>query len=212
MSPGSFESDGYAVVRGAVPEENVRAAVRLLHLAIRRWGLTADQVAEWQLGTFFPHLRWEPEIWALLPDAAGPAFGIRDGDEWAEPQIVMRLPDEPQEWTLTPHVDTLPPWAADRAYRGVAGVALTDAGPRDGTMYVWPGSHRAPLAGDPVPVPMRAGDVLLMHPELGHTGSLNLGHTFRIAVYFRLLTAARVPAAPRVPGAASSMTTSGNRG
>jgi hypothetical protein len=28
-----------------------------------------------------------------------------------------------------------------------------------------------------------------MHPQLGHTGTLNLGPTIRTAVYFRLLAA-----------------------
>ncbi|HMC68457.1 MAG TPA: phytanoyl-CoA dioxygenase family protein, partial [Mycobacteriales bacterium] len=61
-------------------------------------------------------------------------------------------------------------------------------GERDGTPHVWPGSHRGGRTGDPVPVPLEAGDALIMHPALEHSGSLNLGPTIRCAVYFRLLT------------------------
>jgi ectoine hydroxylase-related dioxygenase (phytanoyl-CoA dioxygenase family) len=37
------------------------------------------------------------------------------------------------------------------------------------------------------PVELQAGDAVVMHPQLGHTGTLNLGPTIRPAIYFRLL-------------------------
>lgn len=185
----ALDSEGYAVLRGVVPLERVQAALRRLNVAIRREGLTPEQIEEWHLGTFFPHLRYEPEIWGVLPEPAAELLGWQEGDDWAQPQILMRFPDEPQDWPLEPHVDTLPPWAEGRRYRGVVGVALTTAGIEDGVPWVWPGSHRG-QERPPVPVPLVAGDALVMHPQLGHTGTLNVGHTVRTAVYFRLLTAA----------------------
>lgn len=184
----SYEADGYAVLHQAVEPAAVDAALRMLHLAIRRWGLTAEQVAQWQPATFFPHLRWEPEVWGVLPPAAAEVLGWEEGDEWAEPQLLMRLPDEDDGSPLTPHVDHEPPWADGRHYKGIVGVALTKAGPRDGTPYVWPGSHRGERRGEPVPVPLAAGDAIVMHPALQHSGSLNLGPTIRSAIYFRLLS------------------------
>jgi hypothetical protein len=188
----SLETDGYVLLPQAVDAAAVEAALRLLHLAIRRHGLTVEEIATCQESTFFPHLRWEPEVWGVLPPSAAEALGWTEGDEWAEPQLLMRFPDEDQPWPLMPHVDQTPPWAGGRTYRGIVGVALTRAGERDGTPHVWPGSHRGGRTGDPVPVPLEAGDALIMHPALEHSGSLNLGPTIRCAVYFRLLTAGPV--------------------
>jgi hypothetical protein len=184
----SLRSDGFTVLREAVPAPAVRAALRRLNLAIRFEGLTPTQIESWQFATFFPHLRWEPEIWAVLPEAAAGLLSWREGDQWADPQILLRFPDEAQDWVLEPHVDSLPPWAAGRVYRGVVGVALTTASEEDGAVQVWPGSHRGEDRPTQV-IPLQAGDALVMHPHLGHTGRLNLGPTVRAAVYFRLLTA-----------------------
>ena len=186
--PPSLDADGYAVLPQAVAPDRVHAALRMLGLAMRRHGLTAQEIVECQPATFFPHLRWEPEVWGVLPERAGEVLGWTDGDEWAEPQLLMRFPDEDQPWPLTSHVDEAPPWAEGRRYKGIVGVSLTDAGPQDGSPVVWPGSHLGGEGGDPVPVPLAAGDAILMHPGLAHSGSLNLGATIRCAVYFRLLT------------------------
>jgi len=184
----TLDQQGYVVLRGAVEPPAVRAALRRLNLAIRQHGLGAEEIAACQLATFFPHLRWEPEIWGALPSAAAELLGWQEGDQWGDPQILLRFPDQAQPWTLEPHVDTLPPWAQHRGYRGVVGVALTTAGVEDGAACVWPGSHR----GEPAPmtpVALEAGDALVMHPQLGHTGTLNLGPTIRTAIYFRLIAA-----------------------
>jgi Phytanoyl-CoA dioxygenase (PhyH) len=185
---GELAERGYAVLRQAVPVDACRAALRLLTLAIRRHGLSAEEIAHCQSATFFPQLRWEPEVWAVLPSMAAEVLGWAEGDDWAEPQLLLRFPDEDQPWPLEPHVDSAPPWAEHRRYKGIVGVALTPAGPLDGTPHVWPGSHRG--AGDthPVPVPLNPGDAIVMHPALQHCGSLNLGASIRAAIYFRLLT------------------------
>lgn len=186
---------GYVVLRGAVEPVAVTAGLRRLNLAIRQHGLSADEIAACSLATFFPHLRWEPEIWGILPPVAAELLGWQEGDQWGDPQILLRFPDEPQEWVFEPHVDTLPEWAPDRTYRGIVGVALTDTSASDGGVCVWPGSHRGE-PGPMTPVELAAGDALVMHPQLGHTGTLNLGPTIRTAVYFRLLAAAPGPRAP----------------
>jgi hypothetical protein len=190
-----LEDAGYAVIPDAVAPGAVSAALRLLNLAIRRHGLSASEIAECQQTTFFPHLRWEPEVWGVLPGDAGRVLGLRDGDEWAEPQLLMRFPDEMEPWPVVPHVDEPPAWAGGRPYRGIVAVALTDAGVTEGVPCVWPGSHRrseremTPDAadGDRILVSMKAGDALVMHPALQHAGTLNLGARVRHAVYFRLI-------------------------
>ena len=182
----TLEEQGYVVLRQAVRPPAVTTALRRINLAIRHHGLTAEQIAEWQLATFFPHLRWEPEIWGVLPPAAAELLGWREGDDWGDPQILLRFPDEDQPWRFEPHVDALPPGQEHRSYRGIVGVALTDAGARDGVACVWPRSHLGEDS-EMTPVPLSAGDALVMHPQLGHTGTLNLGASIRTAVYFRLL-------------------------
>jgi hypothetical protein len=187
---GDLAADGYAVLEQAVDPAACRAALRLLTLAIRRHGLSAEEISQCQAATFFPQLRWEPEVWAVLPPTAADVLGWTEGDDWAEPQLLLRFPDEDQPWPLQSHVDSAPPWADGRRYKGIVGVALTDAGADDGTPYVWPGSHHGSVEIDPVPVPLRTGDAIVMHPGLRHCGSLNLGASIRAAIYFRLLTPA----------------------
>ena len=191
VAAGAFERDGYLVIRSAVGPQAVDAALRMLNLALRRRGVSAEEIDECQESTFFPDLCTEPQVWALLPAGAAPLLGSGEGDEWTEPQLLMRFPDEDEAWPLQPHVDRVPEWAAGRRYKGIVAVALTTARERDGTPYVWPGTHRrgAPRAGKPVAVPLEAGDALVMHPALEHGGSPNLGGTIRTAVYFRLLAA-----------------------
>jgi ectoine hydroxylase-related dioxygenase (phytanoyl-CoA dioxygenase family) len=184
-----LEEQGYTVLRQAVEPPAVVAALRRLNLAIRHHGLSTDDIWTCQLTTFFPHLRWEPQIWGVLPPQAAELLGWQEGDDWGDPQILLRFPDEDQPWTFEPHVDELPPGQEHRSYRGVVGVALTTAGAQDGVAWVWPGSHRGE-SGDMTPVPLDAGDALVMHPQLGHTGTLNLGPTIRTAIYFRLMSGA----------------------
>ena len=194
-----LDADGYEVMRGAVSPEAVRAANRLLFLAVRRFGVSAEEIVQSQGTTFFPQLRWEPEVWGALPDLAAERFGWQQGDDWAEPQLLIRFPDEDAEWPLQPHVDELPPWAPGLAYRGIVGVALSRAGPEDGAPCVWPGSHvshDAHPAGHPGSsrppeiISLEAGDALLMHPKLSHAGTLNRGPSVRTAIYFRLVAGA----------------------
>lgn len=186
LARAELDRAGYVVLQAAVPPATVQAALRLLMLTVRREGLTREQVLAWQPGTFFPHLRWEPAVWDVLPDGAAELLGWQPGDDWAEPQLLVRLPDEDEPWPVVPHVDTPPDWAGPGSYLGIVGVALTDAGEQDGTVCVWPGSHRGELS-EPVMVPLSAGDALVMHPLLQHAGTLNLGATLRTAVYFRLV-------------------------
>lgn len=170
----------YEVYRGYVPRVVCKTAARRLWLELRRHGVSAEQVAEWSASTWWPHLRWEPEVLALQ--------GFLDGwrqwtDEWADPQILVRLPDEDSEAeaVYTSHVDTLPDWAVEKGlkYAGIFGVELTSSAPRGGGIVV-----------DGMRQQLRAGDVLRMNPDVPHSGSPNLSGNVRMAVYFRLLTPA----------------------
>ncbi len=171
--------DGFVVLNAAVPQHAAERALRCLHLDLLRRGLTATQIADWHAAKcWFPHLRWEPAILALLdhlPQA------LREGT-LCEPQILLHLPDEAEEWPTEPHTDQPPPWADGRAYCSIVGVALSPARAANGGLIVWP------FHGDgPVPVELATGDAVVMHPRIGHSGGLNREGMIRYCVYFRFL-------------------------
>lgn len=178
---------GYVVLRGLVGHDLVDAALRRLNLEILRCGLSAEQIEQWKHETFWPTLRWEDEVVALrrAVEAVVPAG---PGEVWGETQLLLRFPDEATHWPLRPHVDALPAWAGDRTYEVVVGVALTRAHAVDGCLTVWGGSHRGE-EGERHRVELDPGDVVVLHPRVGHSSTLNTGGSIRYAVYFRLLGA-----------------------
>lgn len=179
------QGPGHVVLRGLVAPELVEAALRRLNLEILRCGLSAEQIEQWKHATFWPSLRWEDEILALrgpLEDVA-PA---EPAERWGEPQLLLRFPDEARDWPLRPHVDDLPDWAGTRSYELIFGVALTRSHAVDGCLTVWTGSHRGE-DGERHLVELDPGDVVILHPQVGHSSTLNSGGTIRYAVYFRLL-------------------------
>jgi hypothetical protein len=170
---------GYEVLRGAVPESARDAVLRRIHRYVVSHGLPPEWLAEWLWNAhWFPQLKWEPEVVGLLdhlPDR------LRDG-ELCDPQILLHLPDEGDEFELTSHVDRVPDWADSRPYLRIVGVALSPNDRRNGGLVVWPldGAKREPV--DLVP-----GDVLVMDPQLPHSSSYNHTGNIRYCVYFRFL-------------------------
>jgi ectoine hydroxylase-related dioxygenase (phytanoyl-CoA dioxygenase family) len=132
-------------------------------------------------------VRWDPEI-LRLQDVASAVVGVERDEQWADPQLLLRFPDEAQSWPLTPHIDQVPPWAPDREFAAIVGIAITRSWAEDGCLMVWPGSHRE-RPSSPEPVELNAGDMVIMHPELLHCSGLNRGGAVRYAAYFRLLAA-----------------------
>lgn len=183
------DGPGYVILRGLMDPSLVEAALRRLNLEILRCGISAAQIDEWKYATYWPSIRWDPEILALRDplQAVAPA---EDGEEWGDAQLLLRFPDEADEWPLTPHVDDLPEWADGREYELIFGVALSRAEERDGCLTVWPCSHRGVVAdGKRELVELEPGDVVVLHPKVGHSSTLNRGGSIRYAVYFRLLGA-----------------------
>lgn len=180
--------DGYLVYRGAVPEDVLERALRRLNLEILRCGLSPEQIDEWKYATFWPTVRSEPEIVALRQPVAK-VLRPADDEVWGDAQLLLRFPDEAEEWPLAPHTDELPEWAGDRRYEAIVGIALSRSRERDGCLAVWSGSHRGEADGGIDLVELDAGDVVVLHPDLQHSSTLNRGGTIRYAVYLRLLAA-----------------------
>lgn len=181
------QGPGFVVLHRLVDPEAIDRALRLLNLEIVKRGLSATEIGHCSQTTFFPHLRWESEVLDLRVEVEK-VLPPRPGEEWADAQLLLRFPDEAEEWPLTPHVDDLPPWAGDRSYRAIVGVALSSSQQADGCLTVWPRSHVG-MDEEPIPVELDAGDVVVMHPALRHSATLNSGGKVRYAVYFRLLHA-----------------------
>lgn len=210
-----FDRHGYMVVTNAIAKVTRARAWRAIWLAVREYGLTAEQIVEWDRSTYFPHLRWETAILDLLPRAVCDLYELdhpletvasvglpdarRASNLWGDPQILLRLPNTDTDVAHSvpvPHTDSLPPWADDTKmrYPAIFGAGLNDAG-----LVVWPGSHRRdryrPRDIWPVTVTWAAGDVLVMHPRLEHAGLANPSGEIKATVWFR----------PVVTGADSAM-------
>jgi hypothetical protein len=168
---------GYDVLPGVVPPAAVDRVLRHIHRDVATRGLPQEWLSQWLWSAhWFPHLRWDEEVLALLEHL--PA-DLRDG-ELCDPQIVGQMPDDPEaEVELRSHVDQLPDWANGRPYRRILGVALTRNGPENGGLTVWPLDGAAPreVALDP-------GDVLVMDPRLPHASGTNRTGSIRYCVCF----------------------------
>jgi hypothetical protein len=133
----------------------------------------------------FPHLRWHDDILALRQPTEA-AFRAAAHHTWADPQFLLRYPDEADEW---------PPDAARRRalalgeppavplHRRCRPIPL----PRH-PMDAWR-CGQVPIAELPASLGgrARARDVVVMHPQLRHSSTLNRGPWIRYVVYFRLL-------------------------
>lgn len=105
----------------------------------------------------------------------------RAGEQWCEPQLLLRFPGDPPE-VGPPHIDEEPPWANGRKYRCIVGVALSRSWLEDGALLVHTDTGVEP-------VEMNTGDIVVMHPSTPHCGGPNVGCDVRYMVYFRLLYA-----------------------
>jgi phytanoyl-CoA dioxygenase PhyH len=170
---------GYEILRGVIPEEALDRVLRHIHRDIATRGLPQEWLSQWLWNAhWFPHLRWDEEVLALLEHL--PAR-LRSG-ELCDPQILLQMPDEAEDLELESHVDQEPEWANGRRYARIAGVALTPNTARNGGLTVWPLDGSEPEAVD-----LQQGDVLVMDPRLRHASGLNRTGSIRYAVYFRFL-------------------------
>ena len=180
MTSTATRTRGYEILRAAVSPAAVDGALRHLHLDLVRNGAPAETLGGWIWSAhWFPHLKWDAEIVALLDDL--PAE-LREG-ELCDPQIVVQPPDDCADVELRPHVDQLPEWADGRLYERILGVALSPNRRSNGGLVVWPLDGAEPEA-----VVLEPGDVVVMDPSLPHTSGLNREGALRYAVYFRFLT------------------------
>jgi phytanoyl-CoA dioxygenase PhyH len=184
----------YEVARGAIDQELIDDALRLLHLDLLARGASADEIGGWLWGAhWFPHLIRDPAILAL-ERALAP--GWRTG-ELCDPQILLQFPHAGPEPEITFHLDQEPEWAAGRAYRRVVGIPLSRWCADNGGLLVRIGDSTVPVELDP-------GDAVMMAPDLWHSGGINRTGAIRYGIYFRWLE----PGSPGMPPTAAESSAS----
>jgi hypothetical protein len=207
---------GYAVVPGGAAAERVDAALKAINVSLGR-GILASEVEQFRSQSFCPELRTTPAITDLFHATAarplaesllGPLEPVTMG------QIALAFPSDRAD-PLYPHIDGLHtptngvPKGTVSTFTLLAGVLLSDqTAPEAGNLVVWPGSHRLyedhfrrhggrslldglPAVPLPRPEPVlgRAGDLVLCHYQLAHTGGPNTSPRIRYSVYFRVKAA-----------------------
>jgi hypothetical protein len=207
--------DGYVLARGAVPQERVAAALRIINRSLGEQGLPPDRLREMRARTYCPELIAAPEILdlfsatgarRLVESTVGPVQTPSQG------QIALRFPQPEPLPMAVPHIDGIP--SADNGvtpgtlyhFTALLGVFLSDVlTPQAGNFTVWPGAHEAMAAHfrahgpdsviggfprirlpPPRPLTGHAGDVVLAHYALPHCVSGNAGPNVRYAVFFRI--------------------------
>lgn len=177
-------NDSYRIHRDLIPHYVVTVARRRLLLELRRCGVTPAEIREWSQHGWWPSIRNEPEFLTIRSYVETKLVSARAGRyQWADTQILIRLPDEDDVEMGTPHIDEIPHWAVDPAmrYRTIFSVELSDVGSHGGGTVLYP-------QGDVgICPPMRQGDILEMGPQLLHSGSPNHRGEIRMALFFRVL-------------------------
>src|SRR4051812_27028866 len=79
------EGPGFAIIRGLIDQDRLEGALRRLNLEILRCGISPAEIDEWKYATFWPTLRWEPEILALR-EPIEERFAVGAGEAWGDAQ------------------------------------------------------------------------------------------------------------------------------
>ncbi len=172
-----YGTAGLEIARGMLSQQLVDDALRLLHLDMLEHGHSAQTLSEWLWAMhWFPHLNQRDEILALA--RALPAHWR--GGTLCDPQILLQFPHVGPRPEITFHVDQEPEWARGRGYLRIVGVPLSPWRQENGGLLVELGEEPAAVELDP-------GDVVMMGPELPHSGGVNLTGAVRYGIYFRWL-------------------------
>lgn len=212
----SLRDRGYVVLPGALPKARQEAALRAINASLGRGLRPEDVshfrarsfCPELQKTDVILDLFRNTVASRVATSLVG-----SDGLERVTTgQIALSFPSDEAPKPPYPHLDGMytpdngVPAGSVLSFTMLAGIVLSDVTtPEAGNLVVWPGSHRvledyfrakgpkSLLAGmpdvdlgRPEAVLARAGDVVLSHYQLAHTGGPNTSPHIRYAVYFRL--------------------------
>lgn len=208
--------DGYVHLPGAVPRRLVERALAAINQSLGRGIDPAQVETyrsrsfcpELQTSRVITDLLYGGTAWDVAESLVGAKRLSRPGTG----QIALSFPTAGGADRLYPHLDGLytptngVPRGEVLSFTALVGVMLSDVtAPASGNLVVWPGTHhlyqdyfrergaRSLLEGlpdiampDPVWLTGHAGDAVLCHYQLAHTGGPNVSPHVRYAVYFRL--------------------------
>lgn len=158
-----------------IPAPLCEAVVREVWAALRTYGASAETIADFDRNGWWPHLRYGTAVLAVR-DVLTKQVGA--DTIWADPQIVVRLPDAPGTLRGDLHVDSEPAWALAEGltYQQIYGVELTRR---------QKGKAGTFLRGQELNLDV--GDVVAFDPDEQHSGSPNQTTEVRMALFFRSL-------------------------
>jgi len=213
-----FRVHGFVVLRGAVPPEHVRAALRLINFTLGQpdcWQ-TDDEGKRTRMNFGgsggFDEVLHSPVLWAALNALLG--LGHKSGDA----QVALRFPQPPLRGDGVDdrkryHIDGINNKKSFCPFSLLCGVALSDQSrPHSGNLHIFPGSHlnpdvhewyktnrglehpsgagaNKPDLGESVQVLLAPGDVVLAHQLLAHSAGLNFSENIRYQLFFRVMHA-----------------------
>ncbi|HET6384182.1 MAG TPA: hypothetical protein VFJ58_12385 [Armatimonadota bacterium] len=206
---------GYVKIPGVIPRVMVDEAVKAINHSIGN-GIDPEQLSRFRAQSYCPELSREPVISDLFngtparllaESAIGEIRPVGGG------QIALRFPvaADPAP-KARPHLDGMHsptngvPEGVIHNFTALMGVLLSDLpGPNAGNFTVWPGTHRiyeayfkehtpqSLLNGmppvslpEPEQITGQAGDVVLVHYQIGHGVTPNVSPHTRYAIFFRL--------------------------
>jgi len=150
-----FREEGYVVLRGAVPQELVRNALRVINYSLGKpdcWQADSNPLNAGQLmpkitGGFDDILGRSPALWSAVNVLLGPG----DYGGKRQPQVALRFPRAPEEGFDAPDRRPRTQYHIDGMGQGqtklcpfslLCGVALSDQSrPNCGNLHVFPRSH-----------------------------------------------------------------------
>jgi hypothetical protein len=149
-----FYEQGYVRLPGAVPQEQVRAALRAINASLGNEGIDPAKLTTFRAQTYCPELRNAPEIAGLFNDT--PVLSLAEsaiGPGRIKPvpggQIALRFPAMTPATVARPHLDGMytptngVPEGKIMNFTALVGVLLSDLPEGDsGNLVVWPGTHR----------------------------------------------------------------------
>ena len=152
----SLVEDGYVILPGVVPREQVNAALKAINHSLGEEGIAKDQIWTLRAQSFCPELAAADAILDLyratpLRALAETAIGAGQVTVPGSGQIALRFPQQlaaPRD--PYPHIDGMPgPLNGVTAgtlyhFTALGGVFLSEVdAPFQGNFTVWPGTHRA---------------------------------------------------------------------
>jgi ectoine hydroxylase-related dioxygenase (phytanoyl-CoA dioxygenase family) len=162
------------VRKNIISQQSVDDVLRMLHTELLTNTPSTETLGRWaHTASWFWHLRWDPEIMALMDQLP---MEWRGGTI-CDPQILLQFPSDPAAEQEPFHVDETPEWSTDTHYHSIVGVPLTRWTPQNGAVRFAKGLNNSAR--------LNPGDAVMFSGDQPHSGGINATGSIRYGVYFR---------------------------